>query len=197
MIIVILFLVTYYILIGGVYFQTQLNFSPPPPLSSLSISFHVWCSENQNIFFFNISFCCIGPRTENFCSRIIPNISEPPNDPAPAAANLQQPYTKTLLDLPEEIICMILVKLDLVSVAALQQACKHLHQLMVNARVWRRLLVHKVENEPGLRRFLPKHLQNNFASKDLDESRFVWIFLLSIFLPLNIIIIQTKHVKEK
>ena len=126
---------------------------------------------------FWISFRCIGPRTENFCSRIIPNMEEP-NDPAPAA-NIQ-PYTKTLLDLPEEIICMILVKLVLASVAALQQACKHLHQLMVNARVWRRLLVHKVENEPGLRRFLPKHLQNNIASKDLDESRFAWIILHSI-----------------
>eukprot|EP00088_Acartia_fossae_P024567 TRINITY_DN2549_c0_g1_i3.p1 TRINITY_DN2549_c0_g1~~TRINITY_DN2549_c0_g1_i3.p1 ORF type:complete len:713 (-),score=154.45 TRINITY_DN2549_c0_g1_i3:230-2368(-) len=94
-------------------------------------------------------------------------------------ANTRSPQkypSKTLLDLPEEIICMLLVKLDLVTICALEQTCKHLQQLLMNARVWRRLVVNKVEYEPGLRRFLPKHLQTNFASRDLDHSSYKRLF---------------------
>jgi len=82
----------------------------------------------------------------------------------------------TILDLPEDVILLILVKLDLLSVCSLEQSCSHMHHLIRNARVWRRLLIHKIDIEPGLTTFLPKHLHKNFSSLDLDHSSYKKMF---------------------
>ncbi len=43
------------------------------------------------------------------------------------------PY-RTLLDLPEELICLILVRLPVSSISNLEITCKHLQRVLVNAR---------------------------------------------------------------
>ena len=60
----------------------------------------------------------------------------------------------SILRLPEEMICVILRHLPLVSIARIEQTCKHLRTVIIHARVWRKRLDHKLEFEPGLRGFL-------------------------------------------
>jgi hypothetical protein len=61
----------------------------------------------------------------------------------------------SILSLPEEMICQVLRHLPLSAVGAVERACRRLRTVIVQARVWRRILLHKIEFEPGLRAFLP------------------------------------------
>jgi hypothetical protein len=56
----------------------------------------------------------------------------------------------SILHLPEEVICLIVGRLDVSSLAALEAACSHLRKMIVNARLWRRIFMAKMEMEPGL-----------------------------------------------
>merc|ERR1719225_1239207 len=64
------------------------------------------------------------------------------------------------------MICQILAHLPLSAVGAMEQVCRHLRTVIIHARFWRRILMHTVEWEPGLRDFLP-----DFSSLE----RQVWI----------------------
>jgi hypothetical protein len=70
------------------------------------------------------------------------------------AAPAVSAFSCSILHLPEEVICLIVARLDVASVAALEASCKHLRKMVVDARLWRRILVSKLELEPGLRGFL-------------------------------------------
>jgi hypothetical protein len=48
------------------------------------------------------------------------------------------------------VICLIVSGLDVSSLAALEAACSHLRKMIVNARLWRRIFMAKMEMEPGL-----------------------------------------------
>jgi hypothetical protein len=48
------------------------------------------------------------------------------------------------------VICLIVGGLDVSSLAALEAACSHLRKMIVNARLWRRIFMAKMEMEPGL-----------------------------------------------
>ena len=77
----------------------------------------------------------------------------------------------SLLLVPEEIICMILEHLpghtptllrsyskmivSVLSIARVEQTCKHLKTVINQARVWRRLLLDILDREPGLVDFIP------------------------------------------
>ena len=54
----------------------------------------------------------------------------------------------SILHLPEEVICLIvaLLEYDVAALAALEASCRRLRQVIVDARLWRRLLVSKVKN---------------------------------------------------
>merc|ERR1719228_3070905 len=56
------------------------------------------------------------------------------------------------------MICQILAHLPLSAVGAMEQVCRHLRTVIIHARFWRRILMHTVEWEPGLRDFLPASL---------------------------------------
>jgi len=70
----------------------------------------------------------------------------------------------SIINLPEEMICQILAHLPLSAVGAMEQVCRHLRTVIIHARFWRRILMHTVEWEPGLRDFLP-----DFSSLDRQE----------------------------
>lgn len=82
------------------------------------------------------------------------------------------PCRRSLLDLPEEVICLILARLDIASIASLEASCKHLQKVLRDARVWRKMFLHKLEFEPGLRRFLPPNcLQELEKDAEMDNLR--------------------------
>merc|ERR1719318_215649 len=62
------------------------------------------------------------------------------------------------------MICQILAHLPLSAVGAMEQVCRHLRTVIIHARFWRRILMHTVEWEPGLRDFLP-----DFSSLERQE----------------------------
>merc|ERR1719336_1405342 len=64
------------------------------------------------------------------------------------------------------MICQILAHLPLSAVGAMEQVCRHLRTVIIHARFWRRILMHTVEWEPGLRDFLP-----DFSSLERQEMR--------------------------
>jgi len=67
-----------------------------------------------------------------------------------AMASFSSPSSCSILHLPEEVICLIVEGLDVSSLAALEAACTHLRKMIVNARLWRRIFMSKMEQEPGL-----------------------------------------------
>jgi F-box-like len=76
----------------------------------------------------------------------------------------------SILHLPEEVICLIvgLLEDDVASLAALEASCRRLRQVIVDARLWRRLLVSKLEQEPGLRGFLSTAWQERLGEELLQ-----------------------------
>jgi len=67
-------------------------------------------------------------------------------------------FSKTegsILQLPEEMIVLILQHLSMTSIARVEQTCKHLRTIIIHARIWRKILLTKLEFEPGLREFVP------------------------------------------
>jgi hypothetical protein len=74
----------------------------------------------------------------------------------------------SILHLPEEVICLIvgLLEDDVASLAALEASCRRLRQVIMDARLWRRLLVSKLELEPGLRGFLSTGWQEQLAAEE-------------------------------
>jgi len=63
-------------------------------------------------------------------------------------------HCTSLLDIPEEVVCLILDHLHLYSVSAIERTCKQLRTLIMHARVWRKILFKKIEMEPLLEVFI-------------------------------------------
>ena len=61
----------------------------------------------------------------------------------------------SILRLPEEMMCMILQHLPMAAIARMEQTCKHLRTIIIHARIWRKILLTKIEFEPELKAFLP------------------------------------------
>jgi len=61
----------------------------------------------------------------------------------------------SILKLPEEMMCMILQHLPMAAIARMEQTCKHLRTIIIHARIWRKILLTKIEFEPELKAFLP------------------------------------------
>ena len=62
----------------------------------------------------------------------------------------------SILRLPEEMVCMILQHLPVITIARVEQSCKHLHTVIKQAKLWRKLLLNAIESEPGLADFIPE-----------------------------------------
>ena len=62
----------------------------------------------------------------------------------------------SILSLPEEMVCMILQHLPVITVARVEQTCKHLHTVIKQAKLWRKLLLNAIECEPCLTEFIPE-----------------------------------------
>ena len=62
----------------------------------------------------------------------------------------------SILSLPEEMVCMILQHLPVITVARVEQTCKHLHTVIKQAKLWRKLLLNAIECEPCLTDFIPE-----------------------------------------
>ena len=61
----------------------------------------------------------------------------------------------SILRLPEEMMCMVLQHLPMAAIARVEQTCKHLRTIIIHARIWRKILLNKIEFEPELKAFLP------------------------------------------
>ena len=61
----------------------------------------------------------------------------------------------SILRLPEEMICMVLQHLPMAAIARVEQTCKQLRTIIIHARIWRKILLTKIEFEPELKAFLP------------------------------------------
>jgi len=85
-------------------------------------------------------------------------------------------YSRNLLDLPEEVVCLILVRLDIASVSALEQTCKHIQAVLNNARVWRRIFSLKLEYEPELRQFMPTSFDPGDGDDGTENARYKELF---------------------
>ncbi len=80
----------------------------------------------------------------------------------------------SLLHLPEEVVCLIvaLLEYDVAALAALEASCRRMRQVIVDARLWRRLLVARLEQEPGLRGFLsPSWVEANSMREEEEDRR--------------------------
>ena len=87
-------------------------------------------------------------------------------------SSIRTEISKNILDLPEEVICLIVAHISIQTIAALELTCKHLRQVLINARVWRKILLNKLEFEPGLRQFLPEgcRIRHGLTDDNLDHS---------------------------
>ena len=100
-----------------------------------------------------------------------------------------------MLLVPEEIICMILDHLSggplgecchwfepnivsVLSIARVEQTCKHLRTVINQARVWRKLLLNILEREPGLVDFIPdvSTLERNNCNSESSVDPFKRLF---------------------
>ena len=62
----------------------------------------------------------------------------------------------SILQLPEEMVCMILQHLPVVTIARVELTCKHLNTVIKQAKLWRKLLMNAIDSEPGLADFIPE-----------------------------------------
>ena len=95
----------------------------------------------------------------------------------------------SLLLVPEEIICIILEHLpgwhiitsitfnsysilivSVLSIARVEQTCKHFKTVINQARVWRKLLLNILDREPGLVDFIPDVLSLERNSSGIERS---------------------------
>ena len=84
-------------------------------------------------------------------------LSDCDNDRAPIGLEYTDGCaTGSILMLPEEMICMILQHLPVVTIARVEQTCKYLQTVIKHARIWRKVLLNIIEFEPGLADFIPE-----------------------------------------
>jgi len=95
--------------------------------------------------------------------------------------NLLREGEGSILRLPEEMICMILKNLPVSAIARMEQTCKHIRTVIIHARIWRKILLNKIEYEPGLAEFLPnlscleKQEKDNYDS-EIDSLNYKLMF---------------------
>ena len=60
----------------------------------------------------------------------------------------------------------------MVCIARLEQTCKHLQTVIKQARLWRKILLNILENEPGLDDFLPEISDTSKQDDDKSDEYF-------------------------
>ena len=99
-----------------------------------------------------------------------PKRTKPDQDPDPRESEICCYSRTNLLDVPEEIVCLILNHLDIHSISCLERTCKHLRTVIIHARIWRRILMNKLEFEPEIGVFLSEVWDVEQRNCDNNES---------------------------
>ena len=60
----------------------------------------------------------------------------------------------------------------MICIARLEQTCKHLQTVIRQARLWRKILLNILENEPGLDDFLPELSEKSKQDDDKNDEYF-------------------------